>query len=54
MSHTRQLIISLAGLMFSLMSVPPTAYAETRLFVPDFRIGAGFDHVRPSSRLQAT
>ncbi len=43
MSHTRQLIIILAGLMFSLMSVQPTASAETRLFVPDFRIGAGFD-----------
>jgi hypothetical protein len=33
----------LAGLMFSLMTCQSTAFAETRLFVPDFRIGAGFD-----------
>src|SRR6267378_2457425 len=40
---SRQLGMICAGLMFALMSFHPTAFAETRLFVPDFRFGAGSD-----------
>src|SRR3989441_13226907 len=35
--------IIIAGMTLALMSLQPAAFAQTRLFVPDFRFGAGFD-----------
>jgi hypothetical protein len=35
--------VNLVGLLFVLMSVQLAVFAETRLFVPEFRIGGGFD-----------
>ena len=31
------------GMMIALICLPPASFAETRLFVPDFRFGAGRD-----------
>ena len=35
--------IIIAGMTLALMSLQPAAFAQTRLFVPDFRFGAGLD-----------
>src|SRR5438067_6620260 len=35
--------IILIGIALALMCLPPAAFAQTRLFVPDFRFGAGWD-----------
>ncbi len=42
-SHVRRLGSILAGLILPAMIFQATAFAETRLFVPDFKIGTGFD-----------
>jgi len=41
--HIRRLGSILAGLIIPAMIFQTTAFAETRLFVPDFKIGTGFD-----------
>jgi hypothetical protein len=41
--HIRKLGGIVAGLAFFAMSFQTTAFAETRMFIPDFRIGAGLD-----------
>ena len=43
MSVLGKLGVPLASFAFFLMSSQPSAFAETRLFVPGFRIGGGFD-----------
>jgi hypothetical protein len=43
MSVLGKLGVPLASLAFFLMNSQPRAFAETRLFVPGFRIGGGFD-----------
>src|SRR6267378_1472319 len=42
-SRRRKLGMIFAGLLFPLIHFQPTAFAETRLFVPNFRFGAGSD-----------
>ncbi len=42
-SRTLRSVSSLAGLMFLLLNLQPAASAETRLFVPEFRMGGGLD-----------